>query len=40
VNRAGSLAAYVVAEAVVNAVRAAESLLGVPSSHQVIGRKQ
>ena len=39
VNRAGSLAAYVVAEAVVNAVRAAESLLGVPSSQQVLGRK-
>lgn len=38
-NRVGALAAVVVAEAVVNAVRAAESLLGVPASRDLIRKK-
>jgi L-aminopeptidase/D-esterase-like protein len=37
-DQVGALAARVMAEAVVNAVRAAESLLGVPSSRQLIGK--
>lgn len=37
-DRVGALAARVMAEAVVNAVRAAESLLGVPSSRQLFGK--
>jgi L-aminopeptidase/D-esterase-like protein len=36
-SRVGALAAWVVAEAVVNAVRAAESLHGVPSSRELLG---
>lgn len=39
VNRVGALAAWVMAQAVVNAVRAADTLLGVPSCKE-IGRTQ
>jgi L-aminopeptidase/D-esterase-like protein len=39
VNRVGALAAWVMAQAVVNAVRAADTLLGVPSFKE-IGRTQ
>jgi L-aminopeptidase/D-esterase-like protein len=37
VNRVGALAAWVMAQAVVNAVRAADTMLGVPSSKEIGG---
>ncbi|MBN1836846.1 MAG: P1 family peptidase [Spirochaetales bacterium] len=38
VNRVGAIAAWVMAQAVVNAVRAAESLLGVPAYRDLAGK--
>jgi L-aminopeptidase/D-esterase-like protein len=38
-NRVGALAAWVMAQAVVNAIRAADTLFGVPSSRE-IGRTE